>query len=377
MNIIIGADLVPTSSNAQYFKNADVNHLLGSDLSRILDNADYRIFNLETPLTDNRQPILKHGPDLIAPKDSINGIKSIKVDLFTLANNHILDQGEQGFFDTVKLLDENKIAYVGAGENSDKASDTFIFQCDGKKIGVYACAEHEFSIATDSTCGANPYDPLVSFDAVSDLKNKCDYLIVLYHGGKEHYRYPSPNLQRVCRKFADKGADLIICQHSHCIGCMEEYNTSTIVYGQGNFLFDKKDNEYWSTSLLVNIKDNFEIDYIPLIKAGDAVRVADTESAKNILCDFALRSDQIKQDGFIEKEYAALSKREIDAHLFQMSAIKRGFLYKVINKLSGHRFEKWLLCRLYRKNKILYIQNMVKCETHIELIANGLSGKLK
>ena len=43
-----------------------------------------------------------------------------------------------------------------------------------------------------------------------ELKKQCDYVIVLYHGGKEHYRYPSPYLQKVCRKIVDKGADIVV-----------------------------------------------------------------------------------------------------------------------------------------------------------------------
>jgi len=107
---------------------------------------------------------------------------------------------------------------------------------DGKKIGIYACAETEFSIAEDNRAGANPFDPLESLDHIADLKSKCDFVIVLYHGGKELYRFPSPYLRKVCRKIVEKGADLVICQHSHCIGAFENYHDSVIVYGQGNFL---------------------------------------------------------------------------------------------------------------------------------------------
>lgn len=97
-------------------------------------------------------------------------------------------------------------------------------------------------------------------------------MIVLYHGGKEQYRYPSPNLQKTCRKLVEKGADLVVCQHSHCIGCREEYLQGTIVYGQGNFLFDDEENEYWQTSLLIMISDDFEVKYIPLKKNKNTVR---------------------------------------------------------------------------------------------------------
>lgn len=222
MKILIGADLVPTNSNIEFFESGDSKALLGEDLENILKNADYRIFNLEVPLTDREQPIPKCGPNLIAPTKCVAGYKAMHVDLLTLANNHILDQDQQGLVSTCSVLDEAGIAYTGVGQTPEEAAKPYIFECDGKRVGVYACAEHEFSIVTEHSAGANPIDLLESPDHVAALKEQCDYVIVLYHGGKEHYRYPSPNLQKVCRKLVEKGADLVVCQHSHCIGCEEK-----------------------------------------------------------------------------------------------------------------------------------------------------------
>lgn len=98
-----------------------------------------------------------------------------------------------------------------------------IYVKNGVKAGVYACAEHELSIIFEKTPTTSPFIPLCRLDHIADLKQKFDYVIVLYHGGKEHYRYPSPNLQKACRKMVDKGADLVVCQHNHCIGCKEKH----------------------------------------------------------------------------------------------------------------------------------------------------------
>ena len=53
-------------------------------------------FITEVPLTDFDKPIKKEGPNLRAPERSSKGFKAIGADLLVLANNHILDQGEQG-----------------------------------------------------------------------------------------------------------------------------------------------------------------------------------------------------------------------------------------------------------------------------------------
>lgn len=376
MSIIIGADLVPTESNYDLFEAKDLVALFTTELLEMLSNSDFRIFNLETPITDSRTPITKCGPALITPTRVVGGIKALGVDLFTIANNHILDQGEQGFRDTCKVLKDNEIDFVGGGNSVEEAQSAYIFEQKGKKIGVYACAEHEFSIATEESCGANPFDPLESLDHIAELKNECDYVIVLYHGGKEHYRYPSPDLKKICRKIVDKGADLVVCQHSHCIGCEDKYKNSTIVYGQGNFLFDRSNSEFWQTSLLVKINDDFSISYIPLVKMGNTVKLANTEDSSAILSDFFARSKEVEDDRIVKMHYENFSKNMLELYLNALSAVNtKNFFFRALNKLSGYRFSKWLLKKKYKKDRLIKIENFLECEAHRELLLMGLKSK--
>lgn len=375
MRVLIGADLVPTESNKELFQNADIDTLVGLELKKILSEADYRIFNLEVPLTNEETPIDKCGPNLISPTATIKGIKALGVDLFTLANNHILDQGEQGLYSTIDILSKNNIAFAGAGTNLDEASKPYIVEIEGKKIGIYCCAEHEFTIATERAAGANPFDPLESLDHIKDLKSQADYVIVLYHGGKEHCRYPSPYLQKVCRKCVEKGADLVVCQHSHCIGCEEKYLNGTIVYGQGNFLFDHSESEYWQTGLLIEIGDNFDISYIPLVKEKNAVRLADEEKSNEIMLQFKQRSSEILIDGFIEEKYSEFAKSMINNYLFKLSGKRKSFLFRAINKMSGYRYMNFYLKRRYTQSDLLAIQNYIECEAHREVLCKGIKCK--
>ncbi len=65
----------------------------------------------------------------------------------------------------------------------------------------------------------------------------CDKIIVILHGGIEYYPFPSPELQDKCHFLIEEGADIIVCQHTHCAGCIEEYLNGYIIYGQGNLIF--------------------------------------------------------------------------------------------------------------------------------------------
>lgn len=373
MKLLIGADLVPTETNIALFQKGDAVAMVGEELLDILNGADYRIFNLEIPLTDKSSPIGKCGPALIAPTATVAGYQALGVDLLAVANNHILDQDIQGLHSTLKTLDTNGIAYVGGGDCLKQAAQPCIVDRDGKKIGIYACAEHEFSIAGDETPGANPFDPLESPDHVAALKAQCDYVIVLYHGGKEHYRYPSPNLQKICRKLVEKGADLIICQHSHCVGCEEKYQNGTIVYGQGNFLFDHSASEFWKTSLLVQINDDFSISYIPLVKHGNGVRLAQDQDAITIMDAFFERSREIAESGMVQRKYAQFAGEMQTQYLLKVSTINSGTIFfRAINRLTGFRWGRWLVNCKYPKRKLLAVRNCIECEAHRELFLQGL-----
>ena len=371
MSIIIGADIVPTESNQEMFEHSEIEYLIGQDLYEVLQKADYRIFNLETPLVNCVRPIQKNGPLLSAPPNSINALKALNIGLLTLANNHIMDQDIQGLASTIKTLDEAEILHVGAGNALEEAKAPVFLTIKDKQYGVYACAEHEFSIAGGSTPGANPFDPLESLDHVAQMKAQCDYAIVLYHGGKEYYRYPSPNLQKTCRKLVEKGANLVICQHSHCIGCEEKYLGATIVYGQGNFLFDNGNDEYGSTSILVYIRDDETIEYIPLSKKGNGVRLATDNEGKQILDAFRKRSQEIRTPGVVESNYKDFAKKTIDNYILTLSGKSVNLPFRVINKLSGHKLQK-KMAEQYRRKLNVQIRNYIECEAHRELLIKGL-----
>lgn len=369
MNIIIGGDLVPTENNIKYFQNGNIDKLMDKNLQDKWFSADIRIFNLETPLVNSESPIHKSGPNLISPKKTINGILKLKPSLISLANNHIMDQGIKSFQSTVNLLKENKIPYVGAGKNINKAKKPYIIEKQNKKIGIYSCAEHEFTIAEKNKPGANPFDPLESLDHIKDLQKKCDYVIVIYHGGKEHYRYPSPNLQKTCHKIAEKGADLVLCQHSHCIGSYEEYNDSTILYGQGNFIFNMKNNEYWNTGSLVKVDFNKQekFNFIFFKTTNTGIKSLEQDERNNIINNFEKRSKQILDKSFVENNYNNFVKEKINTYLRGLSGFGKWF-----SRIDKYLFNNFLLRKTYNKRKLLRVLNYFQCEAHRELMIDGL-----
>ncbi len=369
MSLLIGGDVVPFGNVEELFANGQIEKILGDDLNKIWKSSKYKIFNLECPITDYDKKILKCGPALKCNPKSISTIKKMKPTCVMLANNHIMDYKSNGLLDTLNILDNNNIEWVGVGNNINNLKKSFIIEDDSSKTGIYNCCEIEFSIATKDSCGANPFDAYLIEEELIKLKAQCDYLIVIYHGGKEEYRYPTPELQKRCKKMVDYGANLIICQHTHCIGCYETYNNSTIIYGQGNFIFNYKNNDCWRTSLLININlKNKKIEYIPIYQTENGTRLANETEAKKILEDFEERSKQIQNSDFLENEFSKIANSNLDNYLISMSSFK--FILRILKK-----FFPFIYKRI--KYNYLAILNYIECEPHRECIIMGLHNKIK
>src|SRR5690606_1069444 len=101
----------------------------------LFQNSDYNIVNLEAPVTNSKSKIIKTGPHLKANKEStLSVLKTLEIDLVTLANNHVLDYDEEGVLDTLDFCRENNFLVAGAGKNKEEAAKIFYLDTKVGKI---------------------------------------------------------------------------------------------------------------------------------------------------------------------------------------------------------------------------------------------------
>lgn len=213
-----------------------------------------------------RQYHKKFEPNLKVPLDTAPLLKEIGVTVAGLSNNHVFDFGREGARDTISALTNASVDYTGFGDNYEDSRKNYTFEKNGEKICIIAVCEHEYSYALPDRMGSRPFDEFDTIDDIREAKKTCDRVIVIYHGGKEHCAYSSPRLMRICRAMVRNSADVVFCQHSHCISTYENYQNGHIVYGQGNFIFQPLiDSEAWKTDLAISYdtKTN-NIEFIPV-----------------------------------------------------------------------------------------------------------------
>ncbi|MBR6572703.1 MAG: CapA family protein [Clostridia bacterium] len=298
MKALLLGDLVPTDETNPLFESGDIETLFTDTLDLFKGN-DINFVNLECALTDGTTPIKKFGPNLAATTNTAKVLSDIGVNYVGLSNNHIFDFGIKGAKDSIKALEEAGITYTGFGNNYEDSRKNLVVEKNGEKVCLIAVCEHEFSYALENRMGSRPYDEYDTLEDIRKAKSENDRVIVLYHGGKEHCRYPSPRLLRACRAMVRSGADLVLCQHTHCIGCYEKYEGGHILYGQGNFHFVKPPlpgkEETWNSLFAVKYDTvSNEIEFTPIVNQKFGITLAKGQEYDNIMSSFADRNKELQ-----------------------------------------------------------------------------------
>lgn len=310
MKIVFGADLVPNvSKNTDLFIEGNARALFGDALD-VIKAADRFVVNLECALTYSENAIPKCGPNIKRDPRTVNGLVASGVTDVLLANNHTFDYGIEGYRDTIEALESVGLPYTGVGENDqDSRKIYYIDLGEGKRLGIVNVTEHEYTYALPDRCGCNPYDPYLTMYDIREAKRNADYVVVVYHGGKEYCRYPSPRIVKMTHEMVYNGANAVLLQHSHCIGCYENFEGAHIVYGQGNlnFVNSKPTFPVWYTALLVELDfvgEHPDIKFYPLYQTEVGVDLATGERAKEIMEPFYERNKEMLNgkwyDGWVD-----------------------------------------------------------------------------
>ena len=229
------------------------------DVAEVIFGADIAYANLESTLTTgtiapttftaDETPKINLTP---AQYETLVSHRERRFDVVQLANNHILDCGEEGVRTTLARLKSDGIEQVGVNETAAAAAAPRIITLKGLRIGWVA---HTFSVNFKPFPTGQPWivnmTPmhLVPDADVSGIEAQvracrqagCDLVFVSLHWGLEFELYPHPDQVRWAHRFAEAGADLVIGHHPHVPQPVEIYRPRNdpsravpILYSVGN-----------------------------------------------------------------------------------------------------------------------------------------------
>lgn len=221
------------------------NRVQGIGISEALqarvDGADYTVVNFEAPVATEEKATLKSGPSLQQDVEAPAWLKRNGFDVFTLANNHIMDYGERAARKTVEVLGREATTGIGLGE---EAYRPLVLEKDGIRVALLSLAELQFGMVHDSWSAEEAYGcawinhPCVN-RVVGETRGTVDFLIVVAHAGLEGYDVPLPEWRLRYRELIDLGADAIVGGHTHTAQGYEVYKGKPIFYSLGNFCFPR------------------------------------------------------------------------------------------------------------------------------------------
>lgn len=260
IRVLFGGDTdFGESYQEEYARNGKTNILeeKGYDYSLVnlrglLQGVDYRIFNLETPLTLHHDSSLK-GKDYLHYSDPVKAPAALGrfgPIAYSLANNHTLDQGVAGLDDTASSLDAAGARYFGAGKDVAEAENPLIqtFQAGDASFTLAVFGGLEYSrkyeeqfhfYATTNHPGVAPVDAPAVEKAIRDLRRKSPNLFVIYFMHTlQNYSWRSPYQVATARALRSAGVDLVIGSGAHMMQEVEDAGNDWTFYGIGNFIFN-------------------------------------------------------------------------------------------------------------------------------------------
>jgi len=325
-------DILP--ANLPYTKGfGNYSNINKTEIIENVDKPDVFFANLESPL------LLKNGIDSSFSGNPriIEILKSVGINVVTISNNHILEQGQDGFWETIKLLRENDIKVVGINENNSSNIETF-------KIGDQTIAIAAFNAVHDIE---NPslYAELNEAGIESALERmkhvNATFKILSFHWGNEYISLPNPDQIKTAHFAIEKGCDLIIGHHPHIVQKVEIINNKLVFYSLGNAYFDYLFTPNVMKGLRVDgiiTKDNFKVDYHFI--SSKSLGFKKIKGDINLLL---LSKQEIKRQNTIEYH-----------DLFHKKHKRTRFRYRI--KMKLYLLE--LFITLPVKNKIMLIKNI-------------------
>ena len=334
-----------------------------ADLLPTLQAADYRVMNLETPLCPEGvgEPIMKSGPNLVGRPENVAFLTTAGCDCAVLANNHTGDYGDAALLATLEILDRNHIAHTGAGADMDEAYRPWRIQKEGVSVSVIAVCENEFGIASAVKPGTAGFSLERLGDRIQEERRISQYVIVVFHGGAEHYPLPTPLTRERYRTIIRLGADAIIGGHPHTMQGFEIYEGKPIYYSTGNFYFRyvPKQNASWYRGYMVML-------------------TCDKNGVKGEVIPYAADPDSMQLSLVTGKGYSnTIAYLEmLSAYIGDTAAMRR--LYEGWCTMSGFGYSRSLvldpayITLTDEPAPIAPLKNLLSCEAHNELMRTTL-----
>ncbi|MBD0403032.1 CapA family protein [Flammeovirga sp. EKP202] len=305
-----------------------------NNVEALINGKDLAFFNMECPLANasDGYPINKRYSFRAEP-EYIQGLKFAGFNIASVANNHTIDLGKEGFLKTIENLNAGSIYTIGGGKNQEEAFRPLLLEKNGETFAFFGMLEFllEGTIFNEN----KPYPAYGQIDRlcneIKKINSDIDHIIISFHWGQESAVIPTSKQIEYAHKVIDAGADLVLGHHPHVLQSIETYKGKLILYSLGNFVFDNS-AKLQKESVIFNCQfQNGQIlnpELIPIYIDNCQPKIASKGIKKDILnhlnkvsnqfnTTFTLKGNSIKIDYQFEKPI-----KELDTSSHRFSIFK-------------------------------------------------------
>lgn len=210
--------------------------------------SDLTFANLEFPL-DPFRPAAGY-PSFNGTGDYLAAALDSGINLFSTANNHAFDGGEEGIIQTIRALEKARrastraFAWSGTRGNPLRPFGVETVRVNGLRVGFVAAAQflneqdHGRYVHVVDYANAAQAEEFLGF--VRGASPLYDVFIVSYHGDREYVQTPSPLKRAFFRELLAAGAHVVVGHHPHVVQGFDvvEVNGARRIamYSMGNFI---------------------------------------------------------------------------------------------------------------------------------------------
>ncbi|WP_459985760.1 CapA family protein [Nocardioides sp. AN3] len=253
----------------------------------IFETADVTFANCESTYARNWSANPAARGVVRSDPEQLGGLSWAGVDVVSFANNHHLDAGYEGFFETLEHLAGHDIAVCGAGKDLAAARTPAIVERGGVKIAFLAyssilwpgyeagqgkagCApifvdtHYEMEEPEQPGCDAKVTTRVragtltMLREDVATARREADVVVVSAHWGIHFKPVVLADYESEFGRAAiDAGADLVLGTHQHILKAVEVYRGKVIFHGTGNFVMDVDLAPYRDSAGVKKMREHF------------------------------------------------------------------------------------------------------------------------
>lgn len=166
---------------------------LPDEIIEVFEESDIRICNFEATINSCGAPVANSGPFMSQAEEAVDALWDDGFYVVTLANNHIMDYGEEWRLRTITTL--TGIETICA-RHSDEAYRVKVIVVRGVKIGILSLRHYEFGVvefpSEKNIVGVAWVNLPLMRDFIAGSHDNVDYLVVFPHVGVENIDAPLP-----------------------------------------------------------------------------------------------------------------------------------------------------------------------------------------